>query len=117
MHFSEAINIEDLREIARRRLPRFVFDYVDGGAEDERTLRRNCDVFAQLRFRPRTLVDVSRRDLTAPASNIPQYFDFPKGICVGFIREFAQTSSNVMSFDQFIEIADSGGRNYRKAAG
>jgi isopentenyl diphosphate isomerase/L-lactate dehydrogenase-like FMN-dependent dehydrogenase len=36
MRFSDAINIEDLRAIARRRLPRFVFDYVDGGAEDER---------------------------------------------------------------------------------
>ena len=71
MHFSVAINIEDLREIARLRLPRFVFDYVDGGAEDERTLRRNCDVFAQLRFRPRTLVDVSRRDLTAPLLGQP----------------------------------------------
>ena len=66
MHFSEAINIEDLRAIARRRLPRFVFDYVDGGAEDERTLKDNCAVFARLRFRPRTLVDVSRRDLAAP---------------------------------------------------
>ena len=71
MHFSEAINIKDLREIARLRLPRFVFDYVDGGAEDERTLRRNCDVFARLRFRPRTLVDVSRRELAAPLLGQP----------------------------------------------
>ena len=71
MHFSEAINIEDLRAIARRRLPRFVFDYVDGGAEDERTLTDKCAVFARLRFRPRTLVDVSRRDLAAPLLGQP----------------------------------------------
>ena len=71
MHFSEAINIEDLRTIARRKLPRFVFDYVDGGAEDERTLTDNRAAFARLRFRPRTLVDVSRRDLSAPLLGQP----------------------------------------------
>ena len=38
MHYRDAINIEDLRGIARRRLPRFVFSYVDSGAEDELTL-------------------------------------------------------------------------------
>jgi (S)-mandelate dehydrogenase len=71
MRFSDAINIEDLRAIARRRLPRFVFDYVDGGAEDERTLTDNRAAFARLRFRPRTLVDVSRRDLSAPLLGQP----------------------------------------------
>ena len=65
MHYRDAINIEDLRAIARRRLPRFVFTYVDGGAEDEVTLRGNRDAFTRLRFRPRTLVDVSARDLSA----------------------------------------------------
>jgi (S)-mandelate dehydrogenase len=62
MRYQDAINIEDLRGIAKRRLPRFVFTYVDGGAEDERALRGNRDAFARLRFRPRTLVDVSTRD-------------------------------------------------------
>ena len=65
MRYQDAINIEDLRAIARRRLPRFVFTYVDGGAEDEVTLRGNLDAFARLRLRPRTLVDVSARDLSA----------------------------------------------------
>ncbi|MGH8129237.1 MAG: alpha-hydroxy acid oxidase [Steroidobacteraceae bacterium] len=64
MRFEEAINIEELRAIAKRRLPRFVFAYVDGGAEDEITLRRNRDAFLRLRFRPRTLIDVSSRDLS-----------------------------------------------------
>ncbi|MCC6175346.1 MAG: alpha-hydroxy-acid oxidizing protein [Chloroflexi bacterium] len=57
-----AINIDDLRRIARRRLPRAVFDFVDGGAEDETTLRANRLAFQHLTFRPRALVDVSERD-------------------------------------------------------
>jgi (S)-mandelate dehydrogenase len=64
MNFRDAVNIDDLREVARRRLPRFVFAYVDGGAEDERTLAGNREAFARLRFRPRTLVDVAKRDLS-----------------------------------------------------
>jgi len=66
MRLRDAINIDDLRAIARRRLPRFVFDYVDGGAEDERTLRGNREAFARLRFRPHTLRGVADRDLSAP---------------------------------------------------
>jgi L-lactate dehydrogenase (cytochrome) len=57
-----AINIDDLRRLAMRRLPRAVFDFADGGAEDERTLRANRLDFSKLVFRPRVLVDVSRRD-------------------------------------------------------
>ncbi len=73
MRWDDAVNVEDLRSIARRRLPRFVFDYVDGGAEDERALAANREAFARLRFLPRTLVDVGRRDrstrlLGAPAA-------------------------------------------------
>ena len=60
--FKDALNIDELREIARRRVPRFAFDYVDGGAEDERTLAGNRAAFERLRFRPRTMVDVSVRD-------------------------------------------------------
>jgi (S)-mandelate dehydrogenase len=71
VHFSEAVNIEDLRAIARRRLPRFVFAYVDGGAEDERALAANREAFARLRFRPRTLVDVSRRDVSGRLLGAP----------------------------------------------
>ncbi len=57
------INIEDLRRQARRRLPRVVFNYVDGGADDEITLRENCRVFQGVTFRPRQAVDVSSIDL------------------------------------------------------
>jgi L-lactate dehydrogenase (cytochrome) len=57
-----AANVDDLRRTARRRLPGGVFDYIDGGAEDELTLRRNSGSFGRIEFRPRVLVDVSSID-------------------------------------------------------
>lgn len=57
-----AANVDDLRRIARRRLPRGVFDYIDGAAEDERTAARNVSAFADWGFRPRVLRDVSKLD-------------------------------------------------------
>jgi isopentenyl diphosphate isomerase/L-lactate dehydrogenase-like FMN-dependent dehydrogenase len=50
--------IEDFRPLARRRLPKSVFDYLDGGAEGEVTLRENCRVFNDVTFRPRHAVAV-----------------------------------------------------------
>ena len=61
MHYSEAITIADLREIAKRKLPRSVFGFLDGGAHDEHTLRENEADFGSLRFAPRFMVDVSQR--------------------------------------------------------
>jgi L-lactate dehydrogenase (cytochrome) len=58
----KAASIEDLRLIAKRRLPHGVFDYIDGGAEDERSLAANCSAFAAYEFRPRVLRDVSNLD-------------------------------------------------------
>jgi isopentenyl diphosphate isomerase/L-lactate dehydrogenase-like FMN-dependent dehydrogenase len=59
------INISDLRSAARRRLPKVVFDYLDGGAEGEVTLRENCRVFDDVTFRPRHAVSHSSCDLSA----------------------------------------------------
>ena len=58
---ARALNIADLRDIARRRVPGFVFEYVEGGAEDETTLRGNRAAFERLRFIPQTLIDTSAR--------------------------------------------------------
>lgn len=55
-------NIADLRERARRRLPRMVFEYLDGGAEDEVTLRANRAAFEAVQLRPRLLRDAARRE-------------------------------------------------------
>jgi isopentenyl diphosphate isomerase/L-lactate dehydrogenase-like FMN-dependent dehydrogenase len=57
-----AASIRELRTAARRRIPRPVFDFIDGGAEDERTLCANSSDFGRLTFRPNALVDVSVRD-------------------------------------------------------
>jgi (S)-mandelate dehydrogenase len=59
-----AHSIEDLRLMARRRLPRGVFDFFDGGAEDETTLRANREGFERIRLRPHLLVDVQTPDLS-----------------------------------------------------
>lgn len=58
-----AVNVEDLRRMARRRLPNFSFEYVEGGAEDEVTLRRNRDVFERITWVPRTLAGVGPPDM------------------------------------------------------
>jgi L-lactate dehydrogenase (cytochrome) len=57
------VGIADFRKIAQRRLPRAVFDYLDGGAEGEVTLRENCRVYEDLTFRPRHAVAVANADL------------------------------------------------------
>jgi (S)-mandelate dehydrogenase len=60
---ARARNIADLRELAIRRVPGLAFEYVEGGAEDESTLRTNRSAFEALRLLPQTLVDTSRRHL------------------------------------------------------
>jgi len=64
MKIDSAVNIEDLRRMARRRLPRIAFDYIEGGVEDERCLERNESAFARYPLLPRYLVDIARRDLS-----------------------------------------------------
>ena len=59
---ARARNIADLRALARARLPRMVFDYIDGGADDEVTLRRNPAAFADIELVWDALVDVSTID-------------------------------------------------------
>lgn len=58
-----AVNIADLRRLAERRLPAVVFNYIDGGAEDEITMRDNDRAFQEVRFRPRQCVAVPECDL------------------------------------------------------
>jgi L-lactate dehydrogenase (cytochrome) len=60
--FERAANIDDLRLIAQRRLPGGIFDYIDGGAEDEVSLQRNRNAYQHYEFVPRILRDVSDID-------------------------------------------------------
>lgn len=59
--FRRALDIAELRSIARRRVPGFAFEYVEGGAEDEVALAWNRGVFGRLRLVPRTLIDTTAR--------------------------------------------------------
>jgi len=67
-----AYNIDDLREIARRRVPKGMFEFVDRGAEDEVALRNNRTAFERIRLKPRALVDVSRRSQEITLFGNPQ---------------------------------------------
>ena len=60
----KAVNIADLRVMAQRRLPKMVFDYIDGGAEREWTLRENMRAFEDVMFRPRSAVATPKCDLS-----------------------------------------------------
>ena len=64
MRVENAVNIADLGVLARRRLPKVIFDFLDGGAEDEVTLRGNRQGFERYRFRPRLLTGNAKRDLS-----------------------------------------------------
>ncbi len=55
------VNVADFRASAKARLPKIVFDYLEGGAEDEMGLRHNQDAFRKIKFQPRRLVDISSR--------------------------------------------------------
>jgi len=73
---SRAVNIEDLRRAARRRLPRVVFDYIDGGADAEITLRENCRAFEAITFRPRCAVETPPSDLRTSVLGLPLSLPF-----------------------------------------
>ena len=65
MKIESAVNLDDLRKLARKRLPKIAFDFIQGGVEDENILQRNEHAFRAHRLVPRYLVDVSTRDQTA----------------------------------------------------
>ncbi len=64
MNVNHAINIDDLRKMAKRRLPRIIYDFIEGGVEDELGIARNEAAYDRERLVPHYLVDVSKRDQT-----------------------------------------------------
>lgn len=86
-NLDRAASIEDLRLIAKRRIPRFAFDLVDGGAEDERNLRRNSQAFSEVELTPRYMRDVGQIDTSATIFG--QSFDAPFGMApIGMLNAF-----------------------------
>jgi isopentenyl diphosphate isomerase/L-lactate dehydrogenase-like FMN-dependent dehydrogenase len=106
---SRAVNIEDLRRLAQRRLPRVVFDYIDGGADAEITLRENCRSFESVVFRARnavanapcnlrTAVLGTKLDLPfmlAPVGSSRLFF--PRGECVAAKEAGAAGTTYILS--------------------
>ncbi|KAI7986956.1 Peroxisomal (S)-2-hydroxy-acid oxidase GLO4 [Camellia lanceoleosa] len=68
---SEPVNVNEFQELARRALPKMYFDYYNGGAEDQHTLRENMEAFHRITFRPRVLIDVSRIDMSTTILGYP----------------------------------------------
>src|SRR5205809_4818565 len=80
-----AASVADLRRIAKRRLPGGVFDYIDGAAEDERTLAANQDAFAATTFRPRVLRGIDK--VTIDTTLLGQPLAYPLALApTGFTR-------------------------------
>ena len=73
---SGVVNIADLRAAAKRRLPRVAFDYIDGGADAEVTLRENSRAFEDVAFRPRSAVAIKQCDLSTSVLGIPLKLPF-----------------------------------------
>ncbi len=87
MGLDRAASIEDLRRRARRRIPRFAFDLVDGGAENERNLRRNSAALEEVELTPRYMVDVSALDTRATLFG--HTYDAPFGMApIGMLNAF-----------------------------
>ena len=87
MGLARAACIDDLRRLAQRRIPRFAFDLVDGGAEDESNLRRNVGAFDDIRLTPRYLVDASSIDTRVEIFG--HRFDVPFGMApIGMLNAF-----------------------------
>jgi isopentenyl diphosphate isomerase/L-lactate dehydrogenase-like FMN-dependent dehydrogenase len=85
IHSPHAVNIADLRRVAREHLPKVVFDYVDGGAEGEVTMRENTRAFEEVTFRPRNAVALPQRDLRTTVLGAEMSMPVLLGPC-GFIR-------------------------------
>ena len=78
MNIERAVNLDDIRTLAKRYLPKIAFDFIEGGVDDEVCLRRNREAFERYAIVPRYLVDVSTRDQATTI--LGQTFTHPFGI-------------------------------------
>ena len=83
------VSVSDYREVARKRLPTQLFDYLDGGSYAERTLHDNVEAFSRLKLRQRVLRDVSNIDTSAEVFG--EKWTIPAGLApVGFAGMYAK---------------------------
>jgi (S)-mandelate dehydrogenase len=94
MNTDKAINIDDLRRMAKRHLPRLCFDFIEGGLEDERGLARNAGAFDDYALVPRYLVDVTEREMATTLFG--RSYDLPFGIAPTGIAGFFRRGADLM---------------------
>lgn len=95
------LNVDDARQTARRRLPRMVFDYIDGAAGTERLNAHNQSVFDTYRLQPRVLVNVENRRLAKTI--LGQTFDLPFGISPMGMCNLAWPGADFMLADAAVQ--------------
>ena len=95
MRLNDAINIEDLHQAAKRRLPKIAFDFIEGGVEDEHGLERNRAAFNKHQLLPRYLVDVSKRDQSQTIFG--RRFNSPFGISPQSMPKYSRSNSLAMA--------------------
>ena len=79
MNISKCNNVRDIRKLAKKRLPKPIFDYIDGGSDDEETLRNNTESFNNFELIPNVLRDVSSVDTKVNVLGSTIDFPFPLG--------------------------------------
>ena len=94
MKIDRAVNLEDVRKLAKRRLPKICFDFIEGGVDDEDGLVRNRDAFRHYALMPRYLVDVSKRDQSVQVFG--QTFSSPFGISPTGVAELFRHGADTM---------------------
>jgi (S)-mandelate dehydrogenase len=94
MNTDKAINIDDLRRMAKRHLPRMCFDFIEGGLEDERGLARNASAFDRHALVPRYLVEASEPDPSA--SLFGRNYALPFGIAPTGIAGLFRRGADLM---------------------
>ena len=75
MKLSDCYNVDDFRKLAKKKLPSPIFHYIDGGADDEVTIKRNSSSFDDCDLIPSVLTDVSKVDLSTTV--LGQNIKFP----------------------------------------
>ena len=118
MSLKNVVNIEDLHQAARRRLPKIAFDFIEGGVEDERALETNRAAFHKHKLLPRYLVDVSKRDQSQTIFG--RKFNSPFGISptgtAGLFRRGADLMLAEAARDANVPYIMSGGSNHSMEA-
>jgi (S)-mandelate dehydrogenase len=114
-----AINIDDLKRMAKRRLPKIMYDFIEGGVEDEVGLRTNADAFREVRLVPRYYIDTSKREQRAKLFD--RSYASPFGIAptgmAGAFRKDAELYLAQAAADADIPYLMSGASNASMEAG